>query len=604
MLGFGTLGGDLRFAARLLAKSPGFTAVALLTLALGIGANTAMWSVVDAVLLRPLPYPESGRIVVVGEKKSCCDFAPTSPANLLDYQRGNRSFAALAASFPLLARATVRQREMALRASLGASRARLLRQLLAESALLVALGGALGLALALWALRLVSLLEAGWLPRARAVHADPALFLFALGATVLAVVLSGLVPALRGARTALHATLQEGGRASAGGQGLRRAFVVAEIAMSLTLLVGAGLLIRSFSRLLSIAPGFDPQGVVAAGLQLPPARYPTDASLVAFFDRLLERTSALPGVAGAGVGDSLPFGGSNTNGDIQIEGRPLRPGEQITAEKRVASGGYFRALRIPLLRGRLFDDHDRGKERVCLINDNLARFAWPHGDPIGRRVDVMGDGWRTVVGVVGSFHTNALDDPPTLDTYVPYTQYPVPGLTLVVRSLRDPRPLAVQLRAEVLAIDRDQPISEVDLLTDLEARSFAGRRFHMLVVGSFALLALLLASLGIYGVMSYAVAQRTREIGVRVALGAGPRAVCGLLLRSALWTTAAGVAAGIALSCALGRGLEALLYGTPSHDPLVFAGSTAILAGVALLASLVPALRALRIHPVVALKAE
>lgn len=803
------LGDDLRFAARLLRRNPGFTAVAALTLALGIGANTAMWSVLDAVLLRPLPYPESERIAVLGERKACCDFAPTSPANFLDYRRQNRGFEALAAYFPrsfvltraagppaqlagqvvtpdyfavfgvpallgrtlspaadppggapaavlgygawhrvfaadpavvgshvtlggrsyavvgvmppdfappgpgdlwvtprlavpeladdspatlvlargtnylrpigrlrrgvsvaraqedvagilrrilreapdepktarlqplrdwvvgdvgrtlwtlaaavglvlliacanlaslLLARATVREREMALRASLGASPGRLLSQLAVESALLGALGGALGLGLALGALRLVSALEAQWLPRAREIHAEARVFLFALAATLLAVALAGLLPAIRGARAGLHSALQEGGRAgaAAGGQRLRRVLVAAEIAMSLALLAGAGLLLRSFSRLLAISPGFEPRGAIAAGIQLPGARYPRPASIVAFYDRLLARAAALPGVAAAGLGDTLPFGGSNINGDIQIEGRPKpRPGEAgITAEKRVASGGYFRALKIPLLRGRLFDDRDRGPERVVLVNESLARFAWPGEDPIGKRIDVLGDGWQTVVGVVGNLHASALDDQPTLDTYLPYTQVPVPRLELVVRSAGDPLRLAPQIRAEVLAIDRDQPVAHVDLLADLVARSFAGRRFHMLLVGSFALLALLLAGLGIYGVMAYAVAQRTREIGVRIALGAGARAVCLLLLRGALALTAAGIAAGTALALGLGRGLQALLYGTESHDPAVLLAAAALLAAVALSASLVPTLRALRIDPVRALRAE
>ncbi len=803
------LGGDLRYAARLLARSPGFTAVAILTLALGIGANTAMWSVLDAVLLRPLPYPESERIVVLGEKKACCEFAPTSPANFLDYRRQNRSFAALTAYFQrsfvltraggapawlagmvvmpdyfavfgvpallgrplspavdtpggspaavlgygawhrvfaadpaivgrsillngrsftvvgvmppsfappgqadlwvsprlavpeladdspptlvlargnnylrpigrlrpgvtvaqaeadiagilrrvlrespdepktallkplrdwvvgdvgntlwtlaaavglilliacanlanlLLARATVREREMALRASLGASPWRLLWQLVVETALLGATGGVLGIALALGALRLLSALAAQWLPRAREIHADPQVLLFAFAATLLAIAFAGLLPAVRGARAELHGALREGGRSgpAAGSQRLRRVLVVAEIAMSLALLVGAGLLLLSFSRLLANSPGFEPQGAIAAGIQLPPARYSQPAAVVSFYDRLLARVSALPGVTAAGVGDTLPFGDWSVNGDIQIEGRPRpRPGEAgITAEKRIASGGYFRALGIPLRRGRLFDDRDRGKELVAIVNENLARFAWPHEDPLGKRVDIFGDGWRTVVGVVGNLHANALDDKPTLDAYAPYMQAPDPRLDLVVRSSGDPLRLAPLLRAEVLAIDRDQPVSHVDLLSDLVARSFAGRRFHMLLIGAFALLALLLASLGIYGVMAYAVAQRTREIGVRIALGAGAREVCLLLLGGALATTAAGVAVGTALALGLGRGLQALLYGTASHDPAVFLAAALILAGVALLASLVPTLRALRIDPVRALRAE
>ncbi|MEA2694307.1 MAG: hypothetical protein QOJ16_3694 [Acidobacteriota bacterium] len=806
-----SLGGDFRFAARLLRKNPGFTAVAVLTLALGIGANTAMWSIADAVLLRPLDYPQSERIVVFGEKKECCEFAPTSPANFLDYQRRNRSFVQLAALFPrnliltrgaggplwlrgevvtpnyfavlgarpllgrtlspavdrpgappaavlsyglwhrefagardvvgryltlngrsytvvgvmpdgftglggrelwvsprlaipeladgsapdlvlsrgdnyllpvgrlrpgvtlaqaradldgilqqiqheipdseqkrtanlkslqewlvgnvgrtlwtlvgavglilliacanlanlLLARATVRQREMAVRASVGATPSQLVRQLLAESALLGALGGALGLVLALFALRLVSALEAGWLPRAREIHADPQVFLFALIAVFLSVLFSGLLPAERGARVDLQSAMRQGDRSGTAAPGLklRRALVIAEIAISLALLIGSGLLLRSFSRLLANSPGFEPAGAIAARIQLPVARYPRPAAVLSFFDRLLARVQSLPGVVAVGVGDTLPFGGVQTNGDLAIDGRRNpAPGQAITAEKRVVSAGYFRALRIPLLRGRLFDDRDRGPAKVVLVNEKLARFAWPHEDAIGKRLSWDdGASWMTVVGVVGNVHVAALDERPTLDTYVPYTQSPTPGLFLVVRSDRDPLRLASPLRAEVLAIDQEQPISTIDLLRDLVARSFAGRRFHMLLVGSFALFALLLASLGIYGVMSYSLARRTPEIGIRIALGAGYREVLRLLLSSALATTAAGVVVGIVMALGLGRFLEALLYGTVSYDLGVFVVATVVLSAVALLASLVPALRALRIDPSIALRAN
>jgi putative ABC transport system permease protein len=810
LLGLEDLGSDFRFAARLLRKNPGFTAVAILTLALGIGANTAMWSIADAVLLRPLDYPQSERIAVFGEKKECCEFAPTSPANFLDYQRRNRNFSELAALFRrnliltrgaggplwlrgevvtpnyfavlgarpllgrtlspaidrpgatpaavlsyglwqrefgssrdvvgryltlngrsyavvgvmpdsftglgvrdlwvstrlvvpeladssspdlvlsrgtnyllpvgrlrpgvtlsqaradldgilqqiqrevpgseqkrtgqlqslqewqvgnvgrtlwtlvgavglilliacanlanlLLARATVRQREMAVRASMGATPTRLVRQLLAESALLGVLGGVLGLALALAALRLVSALEAGWLPRAGEIHADSQVFLFALLAALLSVLFSGLLPAERGARVDLQEAMRQGDRsgASAPGQKLRRIVVIAEIAMSLALLIGSGLLIRSFSRLLANPPGFEPDGIVAARLQLPAASYSSPAALLSFCDRLLMRVRSLPGVVAAGVGDTLPFGGVSVNGDLAIDGRNPEPGQAITAEKRVVSAGYFGALRVPLLKGRLFDDRDHGPAKVVLVNENLARFAWPHEDAIGKRLSWDGGAsWMTVVGVVGNIHVAALDERPTLDTYVPYTQSPTSGLFVVVRSDRDPRLLASPLRSEVLAIDPNQPISSIDLLSDLVKRSFAGRRFQMLLVGSFALFALLLASLGIYGVMSYTLARRTPEIGIRIALGAGYREVLRLLLSSALATTAAGVFGGIAMALALGRFLEAVLYGTASYDLGVFVVATVAISAVALLASLVPALRALRIDPSIALRAN
>ena len=370
--------------------------------------------------------------------------------------------------------------------------------------------------------------------RAREIHADPQVVLFALIAVFLSVLFSGLLPAERGARVDLQSAMRQGDRSGTAvpGQRLRRMVVIAEIAMSLALLIGSGLLLRSFSRLLANSPGFEPTGIVAARLQLPAASYPRPAALLSFGDRLLARVQSLPGVVAVGLGDTLPFGGGTTNGDLTIDGRRNPdPGQAITAEKRVVSAGYFNALRIPLLRGRLFDDRDRGPARVVLVNEHLARFAWPHEDAVGKRLSWdNGASWMTVIGVVGNVHVAALDEPPTLDTYVPYAQSPTPGLFVVVRSDRDPLLLASPLRAEVLAIDPNQPISAIDLLSELVARSFAGRRFQMLLVGSFALFALLLASLGIYGVMSFTLAWRTPEIGIRLALGAGYREVLRLLL--------------------------------------------------------------------------
>jgi len=391
---------------------------------------------------------------------------------------------------------------------------------------------------------------------------------------------------------------------AAPGHRLRRIVVIAEIAMSLALLIGSGLLLRSFSRLLANSPGFEPDGVIAARIQLPMASYPQPAAILSFYDRLQARVQSLPGVVAVGLGDTLPFGGANINGDLAIEGRNPEPGQAITAERRVVSAGYFRALRIPLLRGRLFDDRDSGPAKVVLVNENLARFAWPNADAIGKRLSWdNGASWMTV-GVVGNVHVAALDERLTLDTYVPYAQSPTPGLFIVARSDRDPLRLASPLRAEVLAIDPNQPISTIDLLSELVARSFAGRRFQMLLVGAFALFALLLASLGIYGVMSYTLARRTPEIGIRIALGAGYREVLRLLLSSALATTAAGVVVRIVLALALGRFLETLLYGTVSYDLGVFVVATIVISAVALLASLVPALRALRIDPSIALRAN
>ena len=719
-----TVAADLRHAARLLWKSPGFTAVAALTLALGIGANTAIFSVVDAVLLRPLPYRPGGEVVVLGEEKACCEFAPTSPADLLDFQRASHSFEQLAGAawhgfvmvrrgaeplwlqgqevtpnffavfgvpaalgrpldaaidrpggaraavlsdgawrrhfgadpralggvvqlngqpftlvgvMPpefrplggvdgavglilliacanlanlLLARGTVRRREMALRASLGAGRLRLVRQLLTETLLLAALGGALGLLLARWGVRLLVALHPGNLPRIAEVRIDPEALLAGIALSLLAGLLAGLVPALRTMRVDLGSALKEGSRGAGSGAGgghrLRRGLVVAEIAMSLALLIGAGLLIRSFGKLLAIDPGFQPEGVIAASLQLSPARYPSNPQVIAFAELLLRRARALPGVEAAGIVDYVPFSNSSVNGDIRLFGRPQpRPGDEITAEKRVVSGGYFSAMRIPLLRGRAFDDRDSPAAPVVIVNENLARFAWPNQDPIGRQLS-WGDKepWMRVVGVAGNVHQFSLADKATLDTYVPYRHAPYPAFTLVVRRAADPLGLAAQLRQEVLALDRQQPIAQLDLLANMVDQSLAQRRFQMLLIGSLAVLALLLASLGVYGVMSYAVQQRAQEIGVRVALGARRAQVFALVLRGSLAMSALGIAAGVLGSLLLGRWMQALLFGIRSHDPAVYALACGALFGISLLAAYLPARRAAAIDPAVTLRAE
>jgi putative ABC transport system permease protein len=813
-----TIAADLRFAARLLWKSPGFTAVAVLTLALGIGANTAIFSVVDSVLLRPLPYRPGGELVVLGEEKPCCKFAPTAPGNLLDYQRYSRSFEQLAGTiwrnyvvrrsggeslwlqgmevtpnffavfgvpalrgrtlaaaidrpggpraavlaygtwrerfggdprllgstillndhaftvvgimppgfepmsaadlwvsaglpapmwnddpkadavrtrdinyirpigrlrhgvsvaqaraemvaisrrlelaFPgdnakkvvrlepaldyavhearpalwmllgavglilliactnlanlLLARGSVRQREIALRASLGAGRWRLARQLLTETLMLTALGGGLGLLLARWSVNLLVALRPGNLPRVLEVGIHPEALLFAAAVTLAAGMLAGLAPAvgtLRTVRVDLGLALRQGGRGpgdAAGGRGgnrLRHGLVVAEIAMSLALLIGAGLLIRSFGKLLAISPGFEAEGVLAADLPLPEARYRSDAQVVAFVDRLLRRTAALPGVAAAGIVDSVPFGHNEVNGDIYILGRPKpRPGEEIDAEKREVSGGYFHAMRIPLRRGRTFDDRDSPSAPAVIVNENLARYAWPGQDPIGKQLRWGDqDPWMTVVGVVGNVHQFSLDEKPTLDTYVPYRQVPAGAFTLVVRRAANPLGLATQLRQEVLALDREQPIARLGLLAEMVDRSLAQRRFQMLLIGSLALLALVLASLGVYGVTSYAVLQRTQEVGVRMALGARRGQVLALVLRGTLAMTGAGIATGVLGSLALGRFMQALLYGIGGDDPAVYALGCVTLVGVALVAAYLPARRTADIDPAITLRGE
>ncbi len=508
----------------------------------------------------------------------------------------------------LLARGAVREREMALRASLGAGRLRLIRQLMTETVLLGALGGGLGLLLAAWGVRLLKALGSADLPRIAEVRIDSGVLAFTLAASLLAGMLSGLAPVLRSIRLDAGSVLKQTGRGIAGGgERLRRGLVVAEIAMSLALLIGAGLLIRSFARMLATSPGFEREGVIAADLRLPATRYPSQPPVIAFTDQLLRRVKALPGVVAAGIVDAVPFGNGDVNGDVAIAGRPQpRPGEEITAEKKIVSGDYFRAMRIPVLRGRAFDDRDASNSTpVVIVNQNLARLAWPDLDPLGKRLSWDGGTtWLTVVGVVGNVHLYALDEKPMLDTYRPYRQQAVDAFTLVARRDAHPLGLAMQLRREVLALDRRQPIGDIDLLANMVDQSLSQRRFQMLIITSLALLALALASVGVYGIMSYAVQQRAQEIGVRVALGARRGQVFALVLRSTLAMSALGIAAGVLGSLLLGRWVQALLFGIRSHDPAVYVLACGTLFGISLVAAYLPARRAAAIDPAVTLRGE
>jgi putative ABC transport system permease protein len=805
------VGADLRFGARLLARSPGFTAVAGLTLALGIGANTAIWSVVDAVLLEPLPYRPGAEVVVLGEQKPCCKFAPLSAPKLRDYARASHSFAVLAASMGnsyvlnraggeplfllgnqvtanffdvfgvpafrgrtlepaidkpgapcaallsfgawrrdfgadphavgrtvqindrpctlvgvmprsfsflstadlwtasafalptpdsdtrgalltqrdvnylrpfgrlrpgvtlsaaqtelaaisgslarehpdsdaaktaiarpmrqylirdagpalwtllgsvalilligcsnlaslLLARGKGREREVALRAALGAGRLRLVRQLLTETWLLAALGGCAGLLLAFWGVHLFAALGQEELPRIADLRIRPEALLFTAVLALAAGTLAGLAPVLHALGLDAGAVLKQGGRsARGGGQRLRSVLVVAEIAMSLALLIGAGLLTRSFANLLAVNPGFNPDGVITGYVRLPPGRYPATAQITAFADRLMGRIAALPGVVGAGVIDAVPFGNGDVNGDITIAGRPpARPGEELIAEKKIVGGDYFRTLRIPVLAGRPFDDHDtRDGAAVVIVNQYLARTVWPQQSAVGRQLSWDGGKtWMTVVGVVGNVHLFTLDEAPMLDTYRPFRQNPIGAFALVARRSTSPLGLATQLRHEVLALDPRQPVSNLDLLANQVDESLAQRHYQMLLIASLAALALILASLGVYGLISYAVEQRAGEIGVRIALGARRGQVFALVMRGTLLTAVLGVAGGVAASLALGRWMETMLFAVHSRDLAVYAASCVTLLAIALLAAFLPARRAAGIDPVTTLRRE
>ncbi|MDP9122891.1 MAG: FtsX-like permease family protein, partial [Acidobacteriota bacterium] len=496
---------------------------------------------------------------------------------------------------------------LAVRAALGAGRARLVRQLLVESGLLALGGGALGMLVAAWGVRLLPALKPGSLPRLADIRIHPEVFLFALLLSLATGLLVGLVPAWRLSRTELHETLKQGGRSeSASGSGrLRQSLVVAEVGISLCLLAGAGLLIRSFARLVAVDPGFTASSVTAADIALPKAKYDTPAKLQAFWGEVRERAAALPGVRQAGLVDALPFNHGGVNGDILFADRPKpRAGEAVTGEKRVVSPGYFETLKVPLLRGRTFSREDNGREPVVVINDNLARYAWPGQDPLGKRLSWGGEeGWMRVVGVVGNVRQYALDDKPTLDTYIPCSQVALSAMTLAVSARAgSTASLPGELRRLVRELDPGQPVASVRPMPELVADSYAQRRFNMLLLGALAALALVLAGAGIFSVVSYSVEQRVREIGMRVAIGASRRDVLALVVGGVLRLVIIGIAAGLAASLVLARLIESLLFAVKSSDPVAYAGAAVLLLALALLAAYLPARQAMEIDPMEALR--
>jgi putative ABC transport system permease protein len=800
----GTLWQDLRFGLRVLAKQPAFTLVAIVTLALGVGANTAIFSVVNGVLLRSLPYPDPDRLVVLWEADAKSRQIHVSQPNFEDWRAGQQSFESVSAHtgrwggpatvtggseperahavgvfqdffrvlgvepaagrafapdehragaarvvvvshgfwqrrlggasdlagrrltieglsheivgvlpagfaypaetdlwFPqetagdggarsaknfavvarlkqdvtveqaqadmttvarrleqqypdsnrgagvavvplkdqlvgqvrpallvlmaavcvvlliacanvanlLLARGLSRQREIAIRLALGAGRARIVRQLLTESLLLSVVGGALGLLFALWLVRALVALGPATIPRLEEIGLDSHAMAFTAAATLLTGLLYGLAPALKISRPDLQDTLKSTGATTAGGGSrLRGLLVVAEVAMTLVLLVGAGLLAKSFWRLLQVSPGFEAENVLTMQLSLPTSDYREGRQTVAFYRQLFERLGALPGVEAAGMINNLPMGGVSISGGVIVEGRP--EGQGGYAGFRIVSPGYFDAMRVPVVRGRLFNEADNETAQpVALVSERAARATWPGEDPIGKRVrstmDNRGDVWMTVVGIVGDVRHSGLEANPSAELYVPVAQRPTRarGGTVVVRTTGDANALAASVRREVQAVDRNLPVSFAPM-REVFARTTASRRYSMTVLVAFACAALLLSVVGLYGVMSYTVSQSTREIGLRVALGAQRSDIYRLVVGQGLVLAAAGVCIGIVASLALTRLMAGLLYGVAPTDPATYAGVAALLVVVAALACFVPARRAAKVDPMIALRYE
>ncbi len=519
----------------------------------------------------------------------------------------------------LLSRAMARQREMAVRSALGASRARILRQLLTESVLLALAGGGVGLALAALSLTGIHALGAGSVPRLDDVGIDGGVLLFTLALSILSGVVFGFAPALRLGRLDVHATLKDAGRGASGtsalwgrGHNMRRALVVAELALSVMLLIGAGLLIRSFARLQDVPPGFTARGVLTLELTMSGRKYASGPIVAETYRQLLARLSRLPGVTAAGAVTSLPLSQMMAWGPITVEGRTPQAGEPfINVDERFVSGDYFQAMEIPLVAGRLFTDLDTpATQRVVVVDEHMAGQLWPGQDPLGKRIrtggmDARPDApWMTVVGVVGRIKQDALDADSRMAVYFPHLQVPVRAMNVVVRTAGDPAGLAAAARKGIRDLDPDLPIYNVRTMDDRVAESLARRRFAMLLLTLFAALALGLASVGVYGVIAYLVNQGARELGIRLALGATPRAVLLLIVRQGMAVALAGVTIGLAAAFVLTRFMESLLFGVRATDPLTFGSIAVLLTLVALAASSIPALKAARIDPMVSLRAE
>jgi putative ABC transport system permease protein len=509
----------------------------------------------------------------------------------------------------LLSRAGRRRQEIAVRTALGASRGRIAALFLTEALVLALIGGALGFLAATWTLQgLLGLAPAG-LPRLGGVRLEGTVLLFTLAVSALTGLLFGLLPALRMSRGAVERALRESSRTTAG-RGSRRfggSLVVFDVAIALVLLAGALLLLKSTARLLHVDPGFRSAGVLTMEVDVTGARYPDDPAVTRYWDEVLRRVEALPGVRSAGLVSQLPLGGDYDGYGVHAQDKPsANPDSDPEADRYSVSADYLRTMGIPVLRGRGLAGSDRqGSPPVVLVNGALARRVWPGEDPLGKRVQIGGtDGpWREVVGVVGSVRHTALDAPETSQVYLPRAQMVDNFMVLVVRA-DDPAALAGAVRAAVASVDPDQPVTRVATMERVLSGSAATRRFSAGLLAAFAALASLLASVGIFGVISGFVGARTREIGIRLALGAGRGRIVGLISSRTLRLTLSGVAVGLVGSLLLSRPLASQLYGVAPHDPWVLAAASALIVAVALAASLAPLRRALRIDPMTTLRSE
>jgi predicted permease len=514
----------------------------------------------------------------------------------------------------LLSRATGRQKEIAIRTALGAGGTRLVRQLLTESVLLGVLGGLAGVAIAFWGLYIVRTINPGNIPRLEAIRLDGGVLAFTVAISILTGLVFGLAPALRAAGVDLNGALKAGGRASQGAGGftlgrhrLRSLLVISELAFSLILLIGAGLLVRSFLRLQNVAPGFNPDHVLSARIAFSGPRYRDRKVVGQTFQELTGRLARIPGVKAAGAVSALPFTSSVGWGGMDIEGYVPPPNEpELQVDQRAATPDYFRAMEIPLLQGRFFTEQDTPDSPLAaIIDDKMAQRFWPHQSAIGKRIrNGPRSAWINIVGVVGTVKQYGLDQDLRMVVYTPHAQRQSNGMYLVARAAVDPATLAGSLVREAHAVDPDAPVFEVRTMADRIYDSLARQRFAMTMLAAFAGFAMLLGGVGIYGVMSYLVTQGTHDIGVRIALGAPRGSILRMVVRQGMAMAGAGIAFGLAGALALTRVMASLLFGVSATDTLTFSGVALFLAAIALLASYVPAWRATRVDPLIALREE
>ena len=528
----------------------------------------------------------------------------------------------------LLARATARRKEMAIRTAVGASRWRLARQLLTESVLLSLVGGAIGLLLGRWGVDLILYMSPDAIPRSREIGLDWTVLGFTIGVSFLTGIVFGLLPAIQAGDVDVHETLKETGRGTSGRQWLRSSLVVAEVATTLVLLIAAGLMIRSFYMLLKVNPGFSHEHLSSFSISLPEKKYATQDSTQQFYDRLLENIRSLPGVESVAAASGLPLGNNGWQTGFVIDGRPAPPRDQSPLmEACLVTPDYFKAMNIPLLRGRTFTDRDNrahlaGRDlskldenqrlgaglNVIVIDEEFARRYWPNEEAVGKRIG-MGSAADAqvleVIGVVGRVKMESLNqNSDRVQGYFPFAQVPLGGMTVIIKGASDPNQLISSVRAAVKEIDPDQPIYSPRTMNDIRAESVAGERLNLTLLSLFAGIALVLAIVGIYGVMSYAVTQRTHEIGIRMAIGARPRDVFTMILGHGMKLAIVGVVIGLAAAFGLTRLMASMLFGVTPTDATTFGSIAALLIAVALLACYLPGRRATKVEPTISLRYE